>query len=329
MKVTVVGAGAFGFAIAHRLSENPENQVKVWSESQRKVDEYLEKGCIERVLGGHKLPEDLEITTSMSDALKDADLVFILCIAELVENVCEQMLPYLDAKTKVAIGSKGACLNGKLPPHIAKEILGKEVSMFAGPGFAIDIIDDVPVGFTFATLDDDSYQIALDAFSHDPSLILDRSYDVGGVSLCSCIKNAAALACGALYGHGHPISTQCLLMQRALVDLTGMIQQMDGGVFGTSMSLSGIGDLILTCFSPKSRNGSFGRLVGEFGFSSPEATNYIANNTVEGMSVVAAWPKIEQQLGIKSDFMAVVCRAFSEGGGIEDILNYINRSDIA
>lgn len=329
MKVSVIGAGAFGFAIAHRLSMSPDNEVVMWSESASKIEEYEQKGSIDRVLGGHPLPSGIHMTTSMEEAVRGVDMVFVLSTAEFVESVCENMAAFLDERTKVAIGAKGACPDGSLPPNAAEEILGRGVSMFAGPGFAVDIIDDVPVGFTFATLDDEAYEMALDAFSHDPTLMLDRSHDTDGVALCSCLKNAAALACGALYGHGHPISTQCLLMQRVLMDVAKMLESIDGGTWATTMSLSGVGDMILTCFSPKSRNGSFGRIVGEHGFSSLEAQDYLAANTVEGMSVVSAWPNVAEKLGVQSEFMDAISTAFSDGGGIEHILEYIQRADIA
>ncbi len=329
MRVCVIGAGAFGFAIAHRLSTSSDNEVTMWSRSQGKVDEYRSTGAISKVLGGRRLPAGIEMTTSMREAVSGADMVFVLCTAEFVESVCEDMAPFLDDSTMVAIGAKGSCPDGSLPPRAAAKILGRKVAMFAGPGFAVDIIDDVPVGFTYATLDDASYSLALEVFSHDPTLMLDRSRDTDGVALCSCIKNAAAMACGALYGHGHPISTQCLLMQRVLKDVSKMLESIDGGDMTTPMTLSGVGDMILTCFSPKSRNGSFGRLVGEYGFSSSEAVEYLSSNTVEGMSVVDFWPKMAEKLGVESDFMNAMMGAFSEGGGIESILSYIGRRDIA
>lgn len=324
MKTSVIGAGAFGFSIAHRLSTSESNEVTVWSESQEKIDEYLETGRISRVLGGHVLPENIRMTGSMEEAVKGQDLVMVLTTAAYVQSVCRLMVPYVSEETVVVVGAKGACPDGSLPANAAIEILGRDVSAIAGPGFAIDIIEDVPVGFTFATHEDFDYQSANRAFAHDNHLMLDKSYDITGVELCSCIKNAAALACGSLYGAGHPISTQCLMMQRVLSDISRMLANIEGGSRETPMSLAGVGDMILTCFSPKSRNGSFGRIVGEFGYDSDEARDYLEQNTVEGLSVVKRWGAMSRKLGVTSRFMDVLGRVFSDDGDISQLIGYIS-----
>ncbi len=324
MKICVIGSGAFGFAIAHRLHAKSDNQVIIWSESQKKIDEYQNTGSIAAVLGGRELPAGLQMSCSYQECLSDTDLVIVLTTSDFVESVCKSMLEYLEDKTIVAIGTKGACSDGSLPPIIAQDVLKRDIAMFAGPGFAVDILDDVPVGFTFATISDKAYEIASKAFSHDSSIKLDRSYDMVGVSLCSCIKNAAALCCGVLEGAKLPISTQCLLMQRILNDEISILRQIEGSDPATTISLAGVGDLILTCFSPKSRNSSYGRLVGEFGVSSNEAVEYISSNTVEGMSVIKMWFKTADKLGVESEFMNVATCAFGEEAkGIDALLEYI------
>lgn len=318
-----MGAGAFGMSVAHRLSTNPDNDVAVWTASPDKYDEFERTGVIESVLGGHPLPHDIEMTLSPKRASR-ADIIFILTTARYVESVCEKLKPYLDDGTKVIVGSKGACPDGAFPATVAARVLERDISAIAGPGFAIDIMEDVPVGFTFASDDDEAYARAVEAFSHDRHFILDRSHDIMGVELCSCIKNAAALACGALHGSGHPVSTQCLLMQRVLVDISRMLETIEGGSQLTPMSLAGVGDMILTCFSPKSRNSTFGTIVGEYGYDSPEAREYLANNTVEGLTVVERWGDMSRMLGVESRFMDITGSVFCDDGSIEALTDYIS-----
>ena len=323
MKIGVIGCGAFGFAIAHRLASSDTNEVVVWAESEAKVDEFNEKGSLACVLDSHPLPRNVLLTTSMEESVAEKDMVIVLTTAQFVPSVCEAMKPFLGEETKVAVGAKGLCPNGDLPADAAMRILERGVSMFAGPGFAVDIMDDVPVGITFATEDDEAYELALKAFAHDTRFKLDRSRDVIGVDLCSCIKNAAAIACGALEGSGNPISTQCLLVQRILTEVAAMLEALPGGSADTAMSLAGMGDTVLTCFSPKSRNCSFGMLVGKHGFSSPEAQGYLASTTVEGMSVVESWGVTSAALGIESRYMDVAAKVFAEDGDMSLLLDYL------
>ena len=323
MKVSVMGAGAFGLSVAHRLSTNPANEVTVWTSSAAKLEEFERTGAIASVLDGHVLPGNISMTTS-AQAAADADLVFVLTTARYVGDVCRALAPHMAERTRLIVGSKGACPDGSFPAVVAAQTLGHEVSAIAGPGFAIDIIEDVPVGFTFASSDDEAFRLATQAFSHDSKFILDRSHDIMGVELCSCMKNAAALACGALLGSGHPVSTQCLLMQRVLADISHMLEQIEGGSRLTPMSLAGVGDLILTCFSTKSRNSTFGFVVGQHGFASKEAREYLAANTVEGLTVVEKWDDMSRTLGVESKFMDIVGRVFCDNGNIESLTDYIS-----
>lgn len=322
MKVSVIGAGAFGLSIAHRLATNSNNIVTVWTSSASKQKEYNNTGIISSVLDGHILPKNICMTTSMEEAASSS-LVFILTTAKYIKEVCEGLNPFLSPKTHVIVGSKGACPDGRFPAVVASCVLERQVSAIAGPGFAIDIIEDVPVGFTFASNCDEAFELSKNAFSHDLRFILDPSNDIMGVELCSCIKNAAALAVGALHGSNHPVSTQCLLMQRVLTDISLMLINIDGGSQLTPMSLAGVGDLILTCFSDKSRNYTFGKIVGEHGFTSQKANNYLEKNTVEGLTVVKKWKSMAKMLGTKSKFMDVVGEVFCENGNIEILTNYI------
>ncbi len=322
MKVSVIGAGAFGLSIAHRLATNSNNNVIVWTSSKSKLQEYCNTGVIASVLDGHQLPQNICMTTSFEEAAT-SNLIFILTTAKYIKEVCENLKPYLLPETHVIVGAKGACPDGRFPAVVAARALDQQISAIAGPGFAIDIIEDVPVGFTFASSCDQAFEMAKDAFAHDTKFILDRSHDIMGVELCSCIKNAAALAVGALHGSNHPVSTQCLLMQRVLSDISSMLIQIDGGSQLTPMSLAGVGDLILTCFSDKSRNYTFGKIVGEHGFGSTKANEYLQQNTVEGLTVVKKWNSMAKMLGTTSKFMDIAGQVFCENGNIEKLTNYI------
>ena len=322
MKITVVGTGAFGIAMAYRLNSGEDNEVLIWSESQGKIDEYAETGAIGAVLGGRPLPDGLRFTTSMEEAVKGSELVFILTASPFVRSVCEQLKPYLAEGFYPIVGSKGVCPDGSIPANAAMEILGCDCGVIAGPGFAEDILEDCPVGFTFATISDEIYDKVASAYAHDRNVVIDRSSDAIGVSLCSCIKNATAVACGALSGAGHLESTICLLVHRAVKDLSAITAKLPNGSSETPYTLAGIGDLMLTCFSSKSRNCSFGYVVGQYGFNTKQAQGYLDHNTVEGMTVIKQWSKMAESLGIESPFMNMMQKVFSSEGDVSMLIDY-------
>ena len=114
-------------------------------------------------------------------------------------------------------------------------------------------------------------------------LKLRKTYDVLGVEICGAIKNVIAIASGMLEGMGYPISTKAMLITESLHDIKNLIHTL-GGDKNTILSFAGFGDLLLTCTSEKSRNYSFGKILGSG--TREEIDSYIHTHTIEGLSTL-------------------------------------------
>lgn len=277
MNITIMGSGAFGFAIAMMLRKNGHN-IKMWSHSEEQVRD-LQNGKLE-LIPGIKIPKDINFTSSYEESLVNCDIVFIMVAAKFVGDVAEQMKPYINSDMHFCIGSKGieqgSC---KFVHQIFKEhIKTKNLSVISGPSFAVDVVNNEPIGFAIASESVKSRNVVVKALASD-TIKLRPSSDIIGVELCGSIKNVIAVAAGMLEGLGYKESTRSFLIVESMHDIKELIKGL-GGKKKTILSFSGIGDLLLTCTSVKSRNYSYGILLGQKDYDG--ARKYLETTTVEG-----------------------------------------------
>jgi len=148
----------------------------------------------------------------------------------------------------------------------------------SGPSFAIDIARNEPVGLSIAGTSLKTKRTVINALSSD-SVKLRKSSDMVGLEICGSIKNVIAVAAGMIEGLGYSESTRSFLIVESMHDIKWLIDSL-GGKKRTILSFAGIGDLLLTCTSTKSRNYSYGVLLGKKDFKG--AKKYLEENTVEG-----------------------------------------------
>ena len=144
----------------------------------------------------------------------------------------------------------------------------------------IDIANKVPIGLSLGTKSKSTEKILKRSLENE-YLKLRPTDDIIGIEICGSIKNVIAIAAGMLAGMGLPESTQAMFITESLHDIKELIKIL-GGDKKTILSFAGFGDLLLTCTSPKSRNFTFGKMIGEHK-SSKEINEYIQNTTIEGL----------------------------------------------
>ena len=153
------------------------------------------------------------------------------------------------------------------------------IAAISGPTFAKDLVEQKPAGLTVASKVPETILLAKQALQNNYIKLRDTN-DIVGVETCGAIKNVIALAAGMLEGLKANDSTKAMLITEALNDMEEILNAF--GCSGrTVLTYAGIGDLLLTCTSIKSRNYSFGKLIGE-GASRQEITDYLNKTTVEG-----------------------------------------------
>ena len=280
MNIGLIGTGAYGQAMAMMLLKN-NNNVIMWTENEEKYNFYKENNEIKSLINDVKIPKEIKLTNDIKEACLEKDIIFIMTTAHYVGKICDEINPYITKKTIVCIASKGIeNVSCKFLSDIAYEKLKtKHIAIISGPSFAVDMANSYPVGLSIASLSKKSIKLIKQSLVSD-SVKLRETSDLIGVQICGSIKNVIALAAGMLDGMNYPESTQSFLITESLNDIKELIKAL-GGNPKTCLSFAGVGDLLLTCTSPKSRNFKFGKLVGS-GVSKEEQNKFLENNTVEG-----------------------------------------------
>ena len=279
MKTTILGAGAYGCALAGVLNEN-KNEVIIWTPFEKEVKEITENKTTPK-LPNIKINNKIKITSDLEKALNKTDLIVIAIPTAFLSSSIKKVKKYYK-NTPICIATKGIEQDTHLFVYdVVKNILNTEkIAVISGPSFAIDIANNFPVGLTLACQDKETIELTFKALANN-HFKLRKSYDIIGTELCGSVKNIIAIASGILAGMHMPESTSAMLITESLHDIKALIKGL-GGDGGTVLSYAGFGDLLLTATSPKSRNYSFGYLIGS---KAPKETieSYIKNTTIEGL----------------------------------------------
>lgn len=297
MNICILGTGVYGIAMAHALAQNKKNKIIMWTESEESFNRLTKERNNFSLLGGIKIDEGIKFTTSYEEALKDASVVFIMTAAKFVSGVCKGIMPFINNKMHFVIGSKGIEQESCRFIHevFLNFINTRHLAVISGPSFAIDIANLEPIGLSVAVKANDTLNVLLKCYK-DTTIKLRKSNDMIGVELCGSIKNVIAVAAGILEGLGYSESTRSFLITESLHDIKELISALNGKK-KTILSYAGVGDLLLTATSTKSRNYSYGVILGKGNFN--EAREYLETTTVEGYYTLKSIYTLLRQKKIK------------------------------
>lgn len=297
MKISLIGCGAYGQAMAKMLNKNNNNLI-MWTENEEKYKEYIKTKTISSIIPGITIDKNILLTNNIKDASLDKDIIFIMTTAKYVPVVCDQIKPYISKKTIICIASKGidntTC---NFLSDIAKEKLKiKNIAIISGPSFAVDMANNKPVALSIASSSKKAIKEVKKALVSD-TVKLRETNDLIGIQICGAIKNVIAIASGILDGMGYPESTRSFLITESIHDIKELIKAL-GGNPKTILSYAGIGDLHLTATSIKSRNYQFGVLIGK-NSSDCDIESFLSENTVEGYYTLLSIYKLVKKRKIK------------------------------
>ncbi len=304
MKISVIGLGVYSLAISKMLAKKDENEIVIWTENNEKYEEYKKTKKVASVFDT-KLPKNIKISASMEDTLENTNLIYIITASKYVDIVTKQMKPYYNPKIPVCIASKGIEESREeLLSNIVKNALKtNNIAVISGPTFAVDILNNEPVALALASKTKKAKEYVLNTLAND-TLKLRPSKDMIGIQMCGSIKNVIAIASGILSGLGYSNSTQSFLINESLHDIKDIIK-IFGGNPKTILSFAGVGDLMLTCTSTKSRNFSFGVIVGSTKDQN-KINEYLATHTVEGYNTLEIVYKMLQKKGIEIKLITTI-----------------------
>ena len=290
MKVTILGAGAYGIALALMFNEN-KCDITLWEKFEEHAKQLRETRINDRVLPNVLIPKNIKIMSDLEESIKNSELIVIAIPAGFVDEVASELSKYIKKGQHICIATKGieqdTCLF--IDDVVQKYIKTKNIAAISGPSFAVDIANHVPIGLTLATKNKKTAALIHQGLENKTLKLRDTD-DLVGTEICGSIKNVIAIAAGMIDGMGLPESTQAMLITESLHDIKELIKAL-GGDGKTILSFAGFGDLLLTCTSTKSRNFSFGRLIGS-GTSKDEIDNYINNTTIEGLYTLKSIHKL-------------------------------------
>jgi glycerol-3-phosphate dehydrogenase (NAD(P)+) len=303
MKIVVLGAGSYGISLAYMLAKKKENEIVICSHSEETVNDFNKNHYFEQ-FPNKKVPNNITLTASYEEALNNAKLIFLVPSVKYIRNICNKIKGYYH-NIPICIASKGI-ENESLSytTNIVKEILHtKNIAIISGPTFAIDLINNEPAALAIGGLNKNTIKIVKENLEND-TLKLRISSDIIGIQLCGSVKNIVAIAAGIIKGLGYSESTTAFLINESLHDMKNIIHAL-GGKRKTILSFAGIGDLLLTCSSTKSRNYSFGYVIGSTK-DQEKIQEYLNNNTVEGYYTLKSIYKMLNKKGIEIPLITLI-----------------------
>ena len=278
-KIAIIGTGAYGLGVSIALLKKNES-ITMWVESEERAKFLNNNKKNANILPNIEIPENITFTNDLNEVISNTNIVFIAVAAKFIDSVAKD-LSKLNIKNKhFCILSKGIEQNScEFVIDVFKRyVKTKNVSVISGPSFAIDMAKGEPVGLTIASKNNKT-TLAIKRVLASDTVKLRTSNDIIGVELCGSIKNVIAIASGILEGLGYTESTRSFLITESLHDIKSLIYGL-GGKKKTILSYAGVGDLLLTATSSKSRNYTYGILIGKKNYTMAE--DYLKNNTVEG-----------------------------------------------
>ena len=316
MKITVLGSGGWGTALALLLTDNGHD-VTLWSHSAQR-SALLERTRENPRLPGVPLPEALHLSAGL-DSLRESGVVVMATPSFAVRETARMAVPLLREDAVVVSAAKGVERDTALcmTQVIEEELGGKgRVAALSGPSHAEEVGRRAPTGCVAASRDMAAAELVQDVFM-SPRFRVYTNSDVLGVELGAALKNVLALCCGVSDGMGLGDNTKALLMTRGMTEMARLGVAL-GGRKETFAGLSGMGDLIVTCTSMHSRNRRCGILVGQ-GKSVAEAMKEVGA-TVEGYYAALSAHQLAEKAGVEMPICECAYRVLYEGQSVREVV---------
>lgn len=255
-KIAVLGAGAWGTALAIHISQ--QHEVTLWARNSGHVSGMRKARANPLYLGDFPFNDRLQVEDDLAAAITDADMILSVVPTAGFRTML-QSLKKIQATQPIVWAHKGLEPQSALLPHeVALQELGEQhqFGALSGPSFAAELVRGLPTAVTLAANDASFAQEAANLI-HGGSLRVYNSADVVGVSVGGALKNVMAIAAGISDGMGFGNNARAALITRGLAEITRFGVAL-GAKTETFMGLAGVGDLILTCTGQYSRNREVG-----------------------------------------------------------------------
>ncbi len=264
-KVTVLGAGSWGTALAMVLANN-DHDCLLWSHREDQATEITTNHTNKKYLPETILPTNLKATSDFQQAIQHANVIVIAVPTKAIREVCQNMLPFLAEKKLFVHVSKGIEPDSlkRISEMIAEELsedVTEAIVVLSGPSHAEEVVLKHPTTITVASENMVAAEKVQDLFMNKSFRVYTND-DVIGVEIGAALKNVIALAAGIVDGLGYGDNAKAALITRGLAEISRLGISLGAQPY-TFSGLTGMGDLIVTCTSVHSRNWRAGNMLGK------------------------------------------------------------------
>ena len=315
-KIAFIGSGSWGTALGNILSKNYD--VILFSRNIITCDEINLKNTNSNYLPGLQLSKKLKATTDLNK-LKDIEVFFITVPTQEIRNILSHILQFIKPDSTLVLCSKGIEMNSKkLPLEIALTQSEKfSIAILSGPTFASEVARDLPSAFVIASESKDTSK-QISTLFENTNLRPYLSTDTFGVQIGGALKNIIAIAAGIVEGLELGDNARASIITRGLNEII-KIGKVLGADSKTFYGLSGIGDLLLTCSSKKSRNFLFGYNIGKG--HNPSKLMQNINTTAEGVFTVPVTIEIANEKNIELPIISSINDIIYNSKSVEATIN--------
>ncbi len=280
-RIAILGAGAWGTALALSLARRGGHQICLWSHSATLADRLTEAGQNLPYLPGFTLPVDIDITADLPRAIFEADVLLCVTPSQHLRGVITQIAPLLTKNQIVLSASKGLEETTFLRmSQLVASVTNNPFAVLSGPSFAQEVAAGMPTAVVVASATPQIAQTVQRDFTSSTFRVYTND-DVAGVEFGGALKNVIALAAGIATGLSLGHNSSAALITRGIAEMTRLAVAC-GGRRQTLAGLSGVGDLVLTCTGSLSRNRSVGIELGR-GRQLPEIIAGLNGKVAEGV----------------------------------------------
>lgn len=317
---TVMGAGSWGTALAKVLADGGSD-VRIWARRPEVAERINSTGHNEDYLPGIALPSRVRATSDPAEALDGVTTVLLGVPAQQLRPNLEGWIPLLAPDATLVSLAKGIELGTLMRmTQVILQVTGVDagqVAVLSGPNLAIEVAQGQPAATTIACTDSGravTLQRALNTGYFRPY----TNADVVGTEIGGACKNVIALACGMAAGVGLGENTAAAIITRGLAEIMRLGIAL-GAQPATLAGLAGVGDLVATCTSPRSRNFSFGQRLGQ-GLTVAEARAAGEGHVAEGVASCESVLALASSYGVEMPLTDAVQRVCHHGLSVSDAI---------
>jgi len=311
-KITVLGAGSYGTALAICLARNGHKTL-LWGRDTSQVDDMVSARENTKYLPSCPFPDSLQPVSDLETAINASDNILVVVPSHAFGDMLKQIKPYLKSRAKIAWATKGLDpKSGDLLQDVARTIVGDDVALavLSGPTFAKEMATGLPTAISLSSTDQDFAAELSDLLHCEKCFRVYPNKDFIGLQLGGAVKNVVAIGAGIADGIGFGANARTALITRGLAEMIRLGTALNAEP-ATFMGMAGLGDLVLTCTDNQSRNRRFGLALGQ-GAGVEQAMTDIGQ-VVEGYRNTKEVYMLAERMGVEMPIVEQVYQVLYQG----------------